>query len=72
MNKLQENKDAKFRSVKGIMQETNMCRGTVMQVAKEAGAIIRFCSRGIRIDTDLFFAHLRKEGSRSAQCADNS
>lgn len=72
MNKLQENKDAKFRSVQGIMQETNMCRVSVMQAAEEAKAFIRFGKRGIRIDTDLFFAHLRKEGSKNAQCSDNS
>lgn len=61
MNRLQENKNAKLRSVKGIMEETNMRRSTVMQIAKEAGAIIRFGSRGIRIDAELFFAHLRKD-----------
>lgn len=60
MNKLQENKNAKLRSVKGIMEETNMRRATVMQIAEEAGAVVRFGSRGIRIDTELFYAHLRK------------
>lgn len=55
MNKLQENKNAKLRSVQGIMEETNMRRSTVMQIATEAGAIIRFGSRGIRIDAELFF-----------------
>lgn len=61
MNKLQENKNAKLRSVQGIMEETNMRRSTVMQIATEAGAIIRFGSRGIRIDAELFFSYLRKD-----------
>lgn len=52
MNRLQENKNAKLRSVQGIMEETNMRRSTVMQIATEAGAIIRFGSRGIRIDAE--------------------
>lgn len=60
MNKLQENKNAKLRSVKGIMEETNMRRTTVMQIAEEAGAVVRFGSRGIRIDAELFYAYLRK------------
>lgn len=61
MNKLQENKNAKLRSVKGLMEETNMRRATVMQIAKEAGAVVRFGARGIRIDGELFYAHLRKD-----------
>lgn len=67
MRKLQENKDAKFRSVQGVMADTNLSRYHVMQAAEEAKAVIRFGKRGIRVDTDLFFAHLRKEGSRSAK-----
>lgn len=61
MNKLQENKNAKLRSVQGIMEETNMRRATVMHIAKEAGAVARFGARGIRIDAELFYAYLRKD-----------
>lgn len=61
MHKLKENKHAKLRSVQGLMEETNMRRATVMQIAEEAGAVVRFGSRGIRIDAELFYAHLRKE-----------
>ena len=61
MNKLQENKNARLRSVQGIMEETNMRRSTVMQIATEAGAVVRFGTRGIRIDADLFYQHLRKK-----------
>lgn len=61
MNKLQENKNAKLRSVKGIMEETNMRRATVMHIAKEAGAVVRFGARGIRINAELFYAYLRKD-----------
>lgn len=60
MNRLQENKNAKLRSVQGIMEETNMSRSTVMQIATEARAIIRFGSRGVRIDAELFYEYLRK------------
>lgn len=63
MNKLQENKDAKLRSVQGMMEETNMRRCTVMQIAQAADALIRFGSRGIRIDAERFYAYLRKEVS---------
>lgn len=60
MNKLIENKNAKLRSVQGIMEETNLRRSTVMQIAEEAKALIRFGSRGIRIDAERFYAHLRR------------
>ena len=60
MNKLQEKTDAKLRSVQGIMAETNMCRNTVMQIAMDADAVIRFGARGIRIDAERFYEHLRK------------
>lgn len=63
MNKLQENKNAKLRSVQGIMEETNMRRTTVMQIAEEAGAVVRFGARGIRIDVERFYAYLRKDVS---------
>lgn len=60
MNKLQEKTDAKLRSVQGIMAETNMCRNTVMQIATDADAVIRFGFRGVRIDAERFYEHLRK------------
>ena len=60
MRKLQENPNAKLRSVQGIMAETNLSRYQVMQIAEEAGAVVRFGSRGIRIDSERFYAHLRK------------
>lgn len=63
MNKLKENSNGKLRSVQGLMEETNMRRAIVMQIAAEAGAIIRFGKRGIRIDTEKFFAYLRKDVS---------
>ena len=61
MNRLQEKTDAKLRSVQGIMAETNLRRNAVMQIATEAGAVIRFGSRGIRIDAERFYEYLRKE-----------
>lgn len=63
MRKLQENPDAKLRSVQGIMAETNLSRYHVMQIAEEAGAVIRFGKHGVRIDAEAFYGHLRKEVS---------
>ena len=60
MNKQQENKKALLRTVPGIMEETNLCRNSVMQVAEDAKAIVRFGKRGVRIDAERFYAHLRK------------
>lgn len=60
MNKLQENPKALLRTVSGIMEETNLCRNSVMQIAEEAKAIVRFGKRGIRIDVKRFYEHLRK------------
>lgn len=60
MNKLQENPKALLRTVSGIMEETNLCRNSVMQIAEEAKAIVRFGKRGIRIDAGRFYEHLRR------------
>lgn len=63
MRKLLENPDAKLRSVQGIMAETNLSRYHVMQIAEAAGAVIRFGKHGVRIDAEIFYAHLRKGAS---------
>lgn len=60
MKKLQENPDARFRSVKGMMSEMNMNRNSVMQIATEAEAVVRYGKRGIRIDAERVYAHLQK------------
>ena len=60
MRKLQENPNAKLRSVQGMMAETNLSRYMVMQVAEEAGAVIRFSKHGVRIDAERFYERLRK------------
>ena len=60
MNRVQENPNALLRTVSGIMEETNLCRNSVMQIAEEAKAVVRFGKRGIRIDAERFYAHLRK------------
>ena len=60
MNRLQENPNALLRTVSGIMEETNLCRNSVMQIAEEAKAVVRFGKRGIRIDAERFYEHLRK------------
>lgn len=60
MNKKKENKKALLRTVSGMMEETNLCRNSLMQVAENAEAIVRFGKRGIRIDSDRFYDFLRK------------
>ena len=61
MRKLQENPNAKLRSVQGLMAETNLSRYHIMQIAGEAGAVVRFGKHGVRIDAELFYAYLRKD-----------
>lgn len=56
MKKLIENPDGKFRSVQGVMAETNLSRTSLMQAAKEAGALIRFGTRGLRINVEKLYA----------------
>ena len=60
MNKLQENANAVFRTIQGIKAETNLSRKLIMQIAEEAGAIVRY-GRVIRIDAERFYEYLRKE-----------
>lgn len=60
MRKLQENPNAKLRSVQGLMAETNLSRYHIMQIAEEASAVVRFGKHGVRIDAERFYEHLRK------------
>ena len=60
MRKLNENPNAKLRSVQGMMAETNMSRVIVMKIAEEADAVVRFSKHGVRIDVERFYAHLYK------------
>ena len=32
-----------------------------MQIAEDAGAVVRFGKHGVRIDEELFYAYLRKD-----------
>lgn len=57
MKKLIENPKAKFRSVQGVMAETNLSRASLMQAAKEAGAVIRYGTRGLRINVEKLYAY---------------
>ena len=61
MRKLKENPDAKLRTVQGMMAETNLSRYLLMRTAEEAGAVIRISQRGIRIDSDRFYAWLQEK-----------
>lgn len=62
VRKLNENPNAKLRSVQGMMAETNLSRYMVMLIAKEANAVVRFSKHGVRIDAERFYEHLHKEG----------
>lgn len=66
LNKLNERKDAKYRTVTGIMSETNLSRSSVIAIAQEAGAIIRFGKRGVRINAEAFFSWLTKGANMDA------
>lgn len=66
LNKLNERRNAKYRPVTGIMQETNLSRSSVMAIAQEAGAIIRFGKRGVRIDAEAFFSWLTRGAKNNA------
>lgn len=59
MRKLQENPNAKLRSVQGLMAETNLSRYHIMQIAEEAAAVVRFEKHGVRIDAERFWKYLR-------------
>ena len=61
MRKLQENPNAKLRSVQGVMADANLSRYHVMKIAEAAAAVVRFGKRGVRIDVDRFYEFLRKE-----------
>lgn len=62
MRKLNERRSAKYRTVTGIMEETNLSRSSVMAIAQEAEAIIRFGKRGVRIDAEAFFSLFARGG----------
>lgn len=72
MRKLQENHNARLISVQGMMAETNLSRYFVMRIAEQAGAIMRFGERGVRIEKETFFAYLKNEAnahSKASICA---
>ena len=54
------NDEAKYRTVDQIMSEINLCRGTVVKIAKDAGAYFRIV-RSVRIDADRFFDYVEKK-----------
>ena len=60
MNKPVRNKMAKYRTVTQIMSDVNLCRGTVVRLAKEAGAYIHV-GRSVRIDADKFLGYIEDE-----------
>ena len=51
MNKPKRNSDAKLITVTMAMERYNLCRGNVMSLSREAGALIKY-GRCVRIDAD--------------------
>ena len=60
MNKPDRNPEGKYLTVDQVMKQTNLCRGTVVRIAKEADSIRRI-GRAVRINTDRFFTYFDKE-----------
>ena len=60
MNKPKRNNDAKYRTVNQIMSDTNLCRGTVVKLATDAGAYMHI-GRAVRIDADRFFDYVERK-----------
>lgn len=57
MNKLMENPKGRYRSVVGACSDTNTSRGTLMRIAGEANAIIRF-GRIVKIDMPVPYEYI--------------
>ena len=57
MNKLVENKDARYLSVKGACEEINVCRNTLMRTATEANAVVRL-GNVVRIDMPVLHSYI--------------
>ena len=60
MNKPNRNKSAKYQTVEQVMSDINLCRGTVVKIAKDAGAYLHI-GRAVRIDVKRFFYYVENE-----------
>ena len=60
MQKPNRNAAARYKTVPQMMNETNLCRATVVRLAKEAGAYI-CVGRAVRVDSEKFFEYVGKE-----------
>lgn len=59
MKKLKVNYESRYLPVPATCQKFNICRGSVMRIAKECNAVIRI-GKSVRIDTDLLEKHIQK------------
>lgn len=59
MNAMNENPSGVLRTVRGVMEDYNLSRPSVMQLAEAAGAVIRIGKRVVRIDMVRFDAFVR-------------
>lgn len=60
MNKPDRNPEGRYLTVEQVMNQTNLCRSTVVRIAKEADSIRRI-GRAVRINADRFFTFFDKE-----------
>ena len=60
MNRPIRNNEAKYKTVDQIIADVNLCRNTVVRIAKDAGAYIHI-GRAVRIESDKFFDYVARE-----------
>ncbi len=60
MNKPVRNDLARLRTVEQVAADANLCRNTVVRIAKEADAYLHI-GRSVRIDNKKFFDYVIRE-----------
>ncbi len=60
MMKPNRNPDAKYLTVRQMMEQTNLSRNLLVRLAKEADAYLSF-GKAVRIDSGRFFEYVRSE-----------
>lgn len=57
MKRLNENMKGRFLTAQGACGEINVSRNTLMRIASEANAIVRF-GKSVRIDMPVLYKHI--------------
>lgn len=60
MKKLQNNDAGRFQPVQGECAQINVSRNTLIRIASECNAIVRF-GRSVRIDMPVLYKHIDAE-----------